>query len=484
MSRDAEQIAAVLQGDSHAFTGLVQRHKNAVYGLAFSFLKDFEAARDVSQEVFLRAFLQLPRLERPERFPAWLCAITANACKNWLRKPRETVGLEDTDLEEKMNARNPLPEKPDECLERQENRCLVERALSRLSPENREILTLYYMGNRSSADIARYLDISPAAARQRLTRARGHLKEEILEMIDDVLKEETLGENFDDEVQNLLDQASEFFGRAEYGKELELLEKAHQKVPEDTAVTLLLAGACRRGKSPWELEEDPRPYHRACHLLEDLLKREPDNLLVRLQLAELHSVLEPFDQLEPEHEELLRMAEGTPFEPLALLRMARLYNPRRRHEQALHYLQRLIDLESPWTAIARREMGVSFYLKEDYQTAIEHFEEAIRFVEAQSPKYLYEFGHNLFGERLCRFGDQKDDRLTNLLQDHTWLAGLHAKNTDLEAARRHLQIALEYLDHKDLKQIRLLMLQDLLRQIDHNFPELADEPEIQALRAN
>ena len=483
MNRDAEQIAAVLRGDGHAFTGLVQRHKNAVYGLAFSFLKDFEAARDVSQEVFLRVFLQLPRLEQPERFPAWLCAITANTCKNWLRKPRETVGLEDTDLEEKMNARNPLPEKPDECLERAENRRMVSRALSRLSPENREILTLYYMGNRSSADIARYLDISPAAARQRLTRARGHLKEEILEMIDDVLKEEMLGEKFDDEVQNLLDQASEFFGRNEYGKELELLEKAHQKAPEDTAVTLLLAGACRRGKSPQELEKDPRPYHRACRLLEELLEREPDNLLVRITLAELHSVLEPFDQLEPEHEEVLRLAEGTPFEPVALLRMARLYTPRRLHEQALPYLQRLIDLESPWTAVARSEMGVSFWLKEEYQTAIEHIEEAIHFLEAQPPKYLREFGHNLFGERLCRFPDQKDDRLGSLLQSHTWLAGLHAKNDDLETARRHLRTAIDYLDREELSPIRPLMAQDLLNQVDRNFPELADEPEIQALRA-
>jgi len=291
--------------------------------------------RDAEQ---IAAFLQLDRLEQPERFPAWLCAITANACRNWLRKPRETVGLEDTDLEEKMNARSPLPERPDEGLERAENRRMVSRALSRLSPQNRQILTLYYMGNRSSADIARYLDISPAAARQRLTRARGHLKEEILEMIDDVLKEETLGGSFDDEVQGLLDQASEFFGRTEYGKEL--------------------------------------------------------------------------------------------------------------------------------------------------QAAVEQFEEGIRCLEAKPPKYLREFGRSLFGERLCRFPDQQDDRLANMLQNHTWLAGLHAKDGDLEAARHHLRTAIDYLDRKDLKQIRPLMLQDLLRQIDRNFPELADEPEIQSLRGD
>jgi len=483
MSRDAEQIAAVLRGDHQAFTGLVQRHKSAVYGLAFSFLKDFEDARDVSQETFLRAFLQLHRLEHPERFPSWLCAIAANACRNWLRKPRATVGLEDTDLEEKIDAHNPLPQKPDEVLEHQEERRMVSRALSRLSPENREVLTLYYMGSRSSADIPRYLDISPAAARQRLSRARGHLKEEILEMIDDVLKEETLGEDFDDEVQGLLDQASEFSCRSEYGKELELLEKAHQIAPEDTAVTLILAGACRRGKSWQELEKDPRPYHRACRLYEELIERQPDNLLVRIKLAELHSLLEPFDQLEPEHEEMLRLAEGTPFEPVALLRMARLYTPRRRHEQAVPYLQRLIALESPWTAVARSEMGISFYLNEEYQAAIEQFEEGIRFLEAQPPKYLREFGRSLFGERLCRYSsDLKDDRLTSLLQGHTWLAGMHAKNGDPEAASQHLRTALGYLDREELSPIRPPMAQGLLSRIDHSLPELAEVPEIQSLR--
>ena len=485
MNRDAEQIAAVLRGDSRAFTGLVQRHKNAVYGLAFSYLKDFEAARDISQEVFLRAFLQLSRLEQPERLPAWLCAITANACKNWLRKPRETVGLEDTDLEEKMNAHSPLPEKPDECMERAENRRMVSRALARLAPENREILTLYYMGDRSSAEIARYLDISPAAARQRLSRARGHLKEEILEMIDDVLKEEKLGESFDEEIQNLLDQASESFGRAEYAKELELLEKAHQKAPEDTAVTLLLAGACRRGKSWQELEEDPRPYHRACRLYEDLLERDPDNILIRIKLAELHSVLEPFDQLEPEHEEVLRLAEGTPFEPLALLRMARLYCPRRKHDQALHYYQRLMDLEPGWTRWAHREMSHSFYQKGDIPVAIEQCEESIRFLEAQPPRYLSALNRDLFDERLYRYGGEKEDeRLIGLFQDHTWLARLHAQNGDLEEARQHLRKAVDYLKHEEMKSIRPAQVGDLLRQIDNDFPELADEPEIQALRAD
>ena len=483
MKTDSELVAAALRGDSPAFGLLVQRHKSAVYGLAFSYLNDFEAARDVSQEAFLRAFLQLHRLEHPERFPSWLCTITANACRNWLRKPRETVGLDDADLEEKMNTHSPQPERPDERLERQEERRLVERALARLAPEHSEVLTLYYMGNRSSADVARYLDISDAAVRQRLSRARGHLKEEILEMIDDVLEEETLGEDFDDEVQALMDQARECFGRTEYGKALEVLEKAYQKAPKDTAVTLILSQAYIKGKSPQDLERDPRPYHQSCRLLEDHLERHPDDLLIRLELASRHSVLEPFDQLEPEHEEILHLAEGTPFEPRALLRMARLYCPRRRHEQALHYYRRLIDLEPGWTRWARCEMGVSFYLKGDIPTAIEQFEAAIRFLEAQPPKYLRALNQDTLGERFRRFSEKEDERLIGLLQDHTWLAGLHARNGNLEAARRHLQTSLDYLEREEMESIRPAMVQGLLRHFDHNFPELADEPEIQALRA-
>ena len=175
-------------------------------------------------------------------------------------------------------------------------------------------------------------------------------------------------------------------------------------------------------------------------------------------------------------------AYGTPFEPLALLRMARLYNPRRHHEQALHYSHRLIDREPRFTAIAEGEIGVSYYLKEDFPAVIEHFERAVRFLEAQSPRYLRAFGENLFDERLVRFGKLEDDRQPSLEQNHTWLAGLHAKNGDLEKARQHLHAAIDYLGCRELEKMRPVLVRELLHRVDSHFSELADEPEVRQLR--
>ena len=228
--------------------------------------------------------------------------------------------------------------------------------------------------------------------------------------------------------------------------------------------------------------EDETAYVRAGQLLEDLIDRELDNLLARIKLAELHSTREPFDRLESEHLEVLRLAEGTPFEPLALLRMTRLYTPRRRHDQALPYYRRLIDREPRFTAIAELEIGVSYYLKEDFLAAIEHLERAVHFLEAQAPTYLGALGKKLWGKRLVRFEEQEDDRQPALEQNHTWLAGLHAKNGDLEKARQHLRTAVAYLDSRELEKTRPVLVRELLHRVDSHFPELADEPEIQKLR--
>lgn len=75
MISDAELVDASLEGDESAFSAIVSRYKGAVYALAVSFLRDFDAAYDASQEVFLRAFLNLHRLEDKGKLPGWIRTI-------------------------------------------------------------------------------------------------------------------------------------------------------------------------------------------------------------------------------------------------------------------------------------------------------------------------------------------------------------------------------------------------------------------------
>ncbi len=91
MKTDHTLVSAAQQGDTKSFSVLVTTYRNMVYGLALSYLNDFDTAYDISQEVFLRAYLQVKTLKHPDKFPAWLRAPTVNTCKMWVRRQKPTV---------------------------------------------------------------------------------------------------------------------------------------------------------------------------------------------------------------------------------------------------------------------------------------------------------------------------------------------------------------------------------------------------------
>lgn len=168
----------------------------------------------------------------------------------------------------------------------------------------------------------------------------------------------------------MLDKAKMLFQRAEYRQAVPALERAQHLVPEDTLVALLLADAYTRGSDPQAVEANPQPYEKAFAVLERLIARDPGNLLARIKRAELRSVVTPFAQVLPEHEENLLLAQGGPFEPWALLRLARLHNARGHRQEAKHYYQRLIEQEPLYTGIACQELAVSHYFGGDLPAAI------------------------------------------------------------------------------------------------------------------
>jgi RNA polymerase sigma factor (sigma-70 family) len=92
---DADLVSRARQGDRDAYTQLVERYRDAIYGLAFHELHDFEDARDVAQEAFIQAYLHLDQLRDPERFGPWLRQVTVNRCRSWRRGQwRETARAE------------------------------------------------------------------------------------------------------------------------------------------------------------------------------------------------------------------------------------------------------------------------------------------------------------------------------------------------------------------------------------------------------
>jgi RNA polymerase sigma-70 factor (ECF subfamily) len=151
------------------FEALVRSHQSAVCATAYSVLRDRARAEEVAQDAFLLAWQKLPALAEPPELPAWICGIARNLARNVARKKREVLVSDDR---EPTAADGPL-----DSLLTHESRAIANRALAALDERDREVVTLYYMGEGSHADVARALGIAEDSARQRLHRARAKLRD-------------------------------------------------------------------------------------------------------------------------------------------------------------------------------------------------------------------------------------------------------------------------------------------------------------------
>lgn len=161
-------------GDPHAFGRLVQRYEGPLFGYLGRMGLGPQAAEEVAQETFLRAWAALPRFD-PGRgpFSTWLFCIARNLALNALS--RSSTWREDRSVPLPDPA-SPEPGPSDRLVQAQERRRLT-GALQRLSPSDRSVLALAYVDELDHQAIARIEGCSVDAVKTRLSRARRRLRE-------------------------------------------------------------------------------------------------------------------------------------------------------------------------------------------------------------------------------------------------------------------------------------------------------------------
>ena len=148
----------------------------------------------MAQETFWTAWRQRASLEQPDRLRAWLCGIARNLAKNARRKAsRPAESAETLDVLTELSADEPGP--AEEAVSREEE-SLVWQALERIPEAYREPLILFYREDRSVAEVAGALVLSEDAVKQRLSRGRGMLREQVAELVEGGLRRSRPGRRF------------------------------------------------------------------------------------------------------------------------------------------------------------------------------------------------------------------------------------------------------------------------------------------------
>jgi RNA polymerase sigma factor (sigma-70 family) len=191
-TEDGQIISKCLNGDKAAFGFLVDKYKASVYALAYYRLRNFEDAEDITQEVFVEAYQRLHTLKRWDSFSVWLYSITSNMCKEFLRsksrrRDREFIADQKINIMRSKSLNSYHENKVYESLR---------EALDNLPDIYQQVLTLYYLGGMNSEEIAQALGISSTTIRQRISRARSQLREEILAMMGETFEQKKLSVSF------------------------------------------------------------------------------------------------------------------------------------------------------------------------------------------------------------------------------------------------------------------------------------------------
>lgn len=183
---EAELIRGLRAGEAAAYRQLVEQYSAAVYGVALRLLGDEQAAEDVLQETFLKAFRAIARFQGRSLLSTWLYRIATNESLMRLRRREPTVSLSldepmgDQELSELVSG--PLVDwssAPAEQLLSSEARLEMDKAISDLPEALRVVFVLRDLQGLSGAETAQALGISVQAVKTRLHRARLWLRDRL-----------------------------------------------------------------------------------------------------------------------------------------------------------------------------------------------------------------------------------------------------------------------------------------------------------------
>jgi RNA polymerase sigma-70 factor, ECF subfamily len=176
---DAELIQSILASNQDEFVVLMQRYQQKIFAYLYRFLyQNKDAALDVTQDVFIKAYENLGKVDLNRPFQPWIYRIAHNEAANYLR----TISRKkENRLEDDQWDKIPGNEESD-AMEAEEKRKMVMQAVDQLDPKYREVVVLFYFEEKSYKEIAKILDTSTNTVGTLISRAKKLLEKSLGKM--------------------------------------------------------------------------------------------------------------------------------------------------------------------------------------------------------------------------------------------------------------------------------------------------------------
>ena len=194
VDEDGELVSLCKRGNLDAFEALVRRHEKRMFNIAYRMLGDSDEASNVVQDTFLSAYRGIRHFAGKARFSTWLTAILINHSRNRLKQLRTQRIHEAFSLDDPLRSDSgeikagPASSDPSalERLEKKDIRETVQRCISCLDSEFKEVIVLRDMQGFSYEEIGAMLCIPEGTVKSRLFRARESLKDALKQAMGDL----------------------------------------------------------------------------------------------------------------------------------------------------------------------------------------------------------------------------------------------------------------------------------------------------------
>ena len=175
---DTELISKILKGEQSFFAQLVERYQNYVFTLVLRFTDSREDAEEISQDIFVKAYRSLADFRGESKFSTWLYTIVRTSCITFLRKKKLDITSIDNErtflqLENRESGFSA------NIIEQKSRHAMVNDAIRLLSPDDAQLITLFYKGEQSLEEIGRVMGLETNTVKVKLHRARHRLKEKM-----------------------------------------------------------------------------------------------------------------------------------------------------------------------------------------------------------------------------------------------------------------------------------------------------------------
>lgn len=181
-------VKKVLSGDTKAFSSLVKNTEGLVAQIVYKMISSDEDRKDIAQDIYLKAYQNLPGFRFKAKISTWIAQIAYNTCLNYLEKKKLILPgnlsagrLTDEESLESLGSRSdPYFNETEKIIYQKELSEIIRIKLDNLTPIYRTLITLYHSEELSYAEISQITELPEGTVKNYLFRARKELRESIL----------------------------------------------------------------------------------------------------------------------------------------------------------------------------------------------------------------------------------------------------------------------------------------------------------------